>query len=214
MLTDLFAHHDLFKSPSKGHSLPIMKTRSLSILCFCLFLLAFPATRTWSAAGNKPELKDIIITTSASDLLLFATVKNGFTGEMIEKVKNGLPITFTFHVELEQVRSGWFDTTLVEATIVHTMRYDSLKQEYQISFSEQKGHTVTTRSRTEAERLMAEVSGYQLIKRDRLIPDASYALHIKATLDENTLPLGMQSIIPFASYWDFDTDWRTIEFRY
>ncbi len=179
-----------------------------------LFFSILATTPAWSGAAPRPELKDIIITTSATDLLVFATIEHGFTDEMVEQVKNGLPVTFTFHMELEQVKSGWFDSTLVETAVHHTLRFDSLKQEYQISFSERKGHTVTTRSLAQARHLMAELSGYQLIKRDRLIPDASYALHIKATLAENTLPLGLETIIPFSSYWDFDTDWRTIEFRY
>ncbi len=111
-----------------------MKIRLLPLLCLWLLLATCPVPRVWSTPGNQPELKDIIITTSARDLLLFATVKNGFTDEMREKVKNGLPITFTFHVELEQVRSGWFDTTLVETAIIHTLWYVSLKQEYLVSF--------------------------------------------------------------------------------
>jgi len=192
------------------HDLPMPVRRFLPLLLLIVLCLC-PAPAT---AEERPELKDIIITTSSSHLLLFATVKNGFTDEMIQGIKNGLPITFTFHVELDQVRNNWFDSTLVETTIRHTMRYDPLKEEYQVSFSERKGHTVTTRSLDEACQLQAEVSGFPLIERSRLLPDAAYALHIKATLAENTLPLGMQTIIPFSSYWDFDTDWRTIEFRY
>ena len=37
---------------------------------------------------------------------------------------------------------------------------------------------------------------------------------IKATLAETTLPLGIHYILPFTSLWDFETDWRTVEFRY
>ena len=163
---------------------------------------------------KEPELVDIIITTSKSHLLLFATVKNCFTEDMVKGVHNGIPITFNFHVELDAVRSGWFDSTLVETTLTHTLRYNSFKEEYEVVFSEKNGQAVTTRSLQKAKDLMAEVSGFQLIERKKLVPDAPYALKIKATLTETTLPLGMHYILPFTSFWNFETDWRTIEFHY
>jgi len=167
-----------------------------------------------AAKEQQPDIKDIIITTSESHLLLFATVANAFTDEMIQGVQNGLPITFDFHIELDKVRSGWFDATLVEKTLTHTMKYDAVRQEYSVEFSEKKGKVSKTRSLGQAKQLMAEVNGYPLIATRELEPDAPYALRIKATLAETTLPLGMHYILPFTSLWDFETDWRTVEFRY
>jgi hypothetical protein len=163
---------------------------------------------------KEPDLKDIIITTSDSHLLLFATVQNCFTTEMVEGARNGLPVTFNFHIELDKVRSAWFDSTLIETTITHTLTYDSIKEQYSVICSEKKGQLVTTRSLEQAKQLMAEVNGFPLIERKLLVPDAPYALKIKATLTETTLPLGMHYILPFTSLWDFETDWRTVEFHY
>jgi len=183
------------------------------LLLFILFSCSFVPPM---AAGQQkdPDLKDIIITTSKSHLILFATVENGFTKEMLDGIHNGLPVTFTFHVELDKIRSAWFDSTLVDTTITHKLKYDSIKQEYSVIFSEKKGRTVTTRSLEEARQLMSELNGFPLIARNQLIADAPYALKIKATLAETTLPLGIHYILPFTSLWDFETDWRTIEFRY
>jgi len=182
-----------------------------------LFLTILPflfASPLWAEQEQEPELTDIIITTSESHLLLFATAKNCFSEEMIQGTQNGIPITFNFHIELNAVRSGWFDATLVEETLTHTLRYNSFKKEYEITLSEKKGPAVTTRSLEEAKELMAEISGFALIERKTLTPDSPYALRIKATLAETTLPLGMHYVLPFTSFWNFETDWRTIEFRY
>ncbi len=186
------------------------------ICTFFLFfiLLLFFSLPVMAEQQKSPDLKDIIITTSESHLILFATVENGFTPEMVKGIKNGLPVTFNFHVELNKIRSAWFDSTLVETTITHSMKYDSIREEYSITFSEQKGRIVTTRSLKKAQQLMAELNGFPLIARRELIPDAPYALKIKATLAETTLPLGIHYILPFTSLWDFETDWRTVEFRY
>jgi hypothetical protein len=180
----------------------------LTIAVLCSF--SAPA---WASTDTEPAIDDIIITTSSTHLLLFATVKNGFTEEMLEGVRNGIPLSFSFDIELERVRSKWFDVTLVEKTITHTLTYDAIKEEYTVTMSEKKNPQVT-RSRKKARQLMAEISGLEVIELNKLIPDAPYALQMKATLVENTLPLGMHYVLPFTSLWNFETDWRTIEFRY
>jgi hypothetical protein len=184
--------------------------RLLPALFLLVHLLQTPAAAT---EEQEPTIEDIIITTSSTDLLLFATVKNCFTEEMLEGVRNAIPLTFRFDVELDKVRNNWFDATLIEHNINHTMSYDPIKEEYQVAFSE-KDRPEVTRSEEKAKQLMADLSGIRVIALKKLIADAPYALQVKATLVENTFPLGMHYIIPFTSLWNFETDWRTIEFRY
>ncbi len=185
-------------------------TRTVRLLVCLLLFISFPAA---AAEDQEPTIEDIIITTSSTDLLLFATVKNCFTEEMLEGVRNAIPLTFRFDVELDRVRNNWFDANLVEHNINHTMSYDPIKEEYQVAFSE-KDRPEVTRSEEKAKQLMADLSGIRVIALKELIADAPYALQVKATLVENTFPLGMHYIIPFTSLWNFETDWRTIEFRY
>ena len=185
-------------------------TQAARLLVCLLLLITSPAL---AAEEQDPTIEDIIITTSSTDLLLFATVKNCFTEEMLEGVRNAIPLTFRFDVELDRVRNNWFDANLVEHNINHTMSYDPIKEEYQVAFSE-KDRPEVTRSEEKAKQLMADLSGIRVIALKELIADAPYALQVKATLVENTFPLGMHYIIPFTSLWNFETDWRTIEFRY
>lgn len=190
-------------------------TRFVFQLTLLFICLTFFSPGQISAQDDiSPELKDIIVTTSNTDLLLFAAVLNSFTPEMITGVQNGIPITFTFYVELNKLRSNWLDSSLVNTTITHTMTYNSLKEEYQIHHSNKNGKMQTTRSLKEAKELMAELNSVRVISLDQLQPEAQYALRLKATLEKNTLPLGMHYLLPFTSLWDFETDWRTVEFRY
>ncbi|GBE12421.1 hypothetical protein BMS3Bbin14_00334 [bacterium BMS3Bbin14] len=194
----------------KSLSSPIIYLFLLFIL-LPVFVHPFPVS-----AGDQPkaDISDIIITTSETDLLFFCTVKNSFTPEMIKGIRNGIPITFTFLIELDKVIDYWPDTTLTELTIHHTLTYDTLKEEYHIQLSEKNNHVVTTDSLAKAKEIMAELSGIKIIPRDKLIPDAPYALHVKAKLAKKKLPFNIHYLIPFISLWDFETDWRTIEFRY
>ncbi|PID71525.1 MAG: hypothetical protein CSB34_06960 [Desulfobulbus propionicus] len=185
-------------------------------LIFLFFLLVLPAgiLIAEDTSSLEPELKDIIVTTSSTDLILFAAVKNSFTEQMINGVQNGIPITFTFYLKLEKLRSYWFDETLVDTSITHTMTYDSLKEEYTIARSNNNGKVKTTRSLDEAQQLMTELNSVHVVKLSELEPDAPYSLQLKAVLEKNTLPLGIHHVLPLTSLWDFETDWRAIEFRY
>jgi hypothetical protein len=191
-----------------------MRTRfffllQVTSLLLCLFL-------AWPAAGSnedKPVITDITLTASSGKLLLSAAVKDSFTKEMLEGVHNAIPITFRFKVSLERVRSYWLDQSIAELGINHTLSYDPIRREYQVAFSE-KEQPITTRSLHEAQRMMAELRKIDITTLNQLSSGASYILHVKATLEENTFPLGIHSIIPFTSLWNFETDWRVIEFIY
>lgn len=187
-------------------------TVKICILSFCLLLLT--PSLVFSQEEEKPNIADIIITTSKTHLLLFCGIKNSYTKEMIEGVRNGLPITFDFYIELEKVNNNWPDTEIVEMKIQHTLKYDPLREEYQVLLPEKGNKTETTPSIEKAMEFMSELNGVKVIERDKLEPDAPYALHVKAKMAEKTLPLNMHYIIPFISLWDFETDWRIIEFRY
>jgi hypothetical protein len=191
-----------------------MRLFNIRLLLLCGFLLLAPPCQPLAAAKETAEIKDIIVTTSEVDLLLFATVKNGFTQEMLDGVNSGIPIVFAYQMKLVKTGGNWLDTTLVEATVTHTLTFDETNKLYSVAFSDQKDKIVTTQDLEEAKQLMAELNGVKVIALTQLIPDAPYAIHFKVTLKKGSLPLGMHRLLPFSALWDFETDWRTIEFRY
>jgi len=191
-----------------------MKFFDIRLLFLCGFLLAFHPGLPLAIAEESPEIKDIIITTSDSDLLLFATVKNGFTQKMLNDVRNGVPVVFTFHMELIKTDGKWFNTTLVESAATHTLSYDAASSTYKVVLSYQDGKVVTTADLDHAKQLMAEFNGVKVIALTQLVPDAPYAIRFKVTLKEGSLPFGVHRLLPITALWDFETDWRTIEFRY
>ena len=178
-----------------------------------LILLLMPQYAL-ATATSEADVKDIIITTSDTHLLLFCLVKNAFTPEMLKGVQNGISLTFEFRVLLERERSAWVDSTLIKKTLYHTLRYDSLKEEYTVRLSEKKAKEITTASLEEAMAVMGELNGLKVISIDSLEPDRFYTLGIRVKLEKKTLPLNMHYIVPFISLWDFETDWREVRFRY
>jgi hypothetical protein len=191
-----------------------MKQLPLPLVLLCMLLVVLQPCMAGATKEPSPEIKDIIVTTSDVDLLLFATVKNGFTPEMIDELHSGVPIIYTFFIELVKTSSSWLDTTLVESEVSHVLSYAPQQQEYRITFSNQKERVVTTKNLEQAQKLLAELNGVKVIALSQLIPDAPYAIHFKVVLKKGSLPLGMHNLLPFSSLWNFETDRRTIEFRY
>ncbi|MCL1980177.1 MAG: DUF4390 domain-containing protein [Proteobacteria bacterium] len=191
-----------------------MRFFDIRLLFLFGFLLAFQPGLPLALAEEPPEIKDIIVTASDSDLLLFATVKNGFTPDMLADVRSGVPAVFTFQMKLVKTDGKWFNTTLVESAVTHTLSFDAANNTYTIVLSDQGDKSVTTADLNQAKQLMAELNGVKVIALTHLVPDAPYAIHFKVTLKKGALPFGMQRLLPFAALWDFETDWRTIEFRY
>ena len=170
-----------------------------------------------AADGPKisgPHFTDIIVTTSDTHLLFFGELKNSLTSEMIEGLHSGIPVQFSFFVELEKVKSNWPDEELTSIEFSHSLSYDTLKQVYTVMTEEISQKTHTVRTLDEALTLINEINGLKIVMLTELEPDQTYRLRVKADLYKKTLPLSLHSVIPFVSWWDLKTDWHSIEFIY
>ncbi len=201
---------------SKPLVVTAMKSWFLAGLLWCgaLVLMAALLLPAQVLYAQDAAITEIVVTNSTTDLLLYCSVENSFTAEMEEGVRNGIPVTFTFFVNLDQDRAYLPDREVVSLSFDHTLSYDSLKEEYRLTLRGDNGKSVNISSFKEAKRLMAEVNGFKVVSLDSLTPDGEYTLAIKARLAKKTLPLNFHYIVPFWHLWDFETDWRTVQFRY
>ncbi|MEW6594915.1 MAG: DUF4390 domain-containing protein [Thermodesulfobacteriota bacterium] len=181
------------------------------LLLFLLLPVGLPVA---AEAARQATIDEVIVTNSSREVLLYLAVRNAFTPEMEKGVQSGIPVTFTFYVELYRHRSGWLDQKVVIRSFEHILTYDTLKDEYRIVYGEHNGKTVIVKTMAQARELMAQVNGFVLSPLSALMADAEYTLKIKARLAEKTLPLSFHYVIPFWSLWDFETDWYSIQFRY
>jgi hypothetical protein len=133
---------------------------------------------------------------------------------MIEVLHSGIPLHFTFYIELYKTAENWPDELISSITLQHTMEFDTLKESYKVTLEEEKNKTHTFRSLFEAQKVINEINGAKVVELEQLIPENLYKIKIKADLYRKTLPLSLHNILPFLSWWDVKTDWHTIEFRY
>jgi hypothetical protein len=169
---------------------------------------------TVSVAANEgdPGFSEITVTSSSSHLLFFAQLKNSFTEEMIEGLHSGLPVKFTFFVELAPTEEGWNSERSITLITNHIVTYDTLKDTYTVEIEESGKRFHTLDNLEDARQTANEINGLRIVELSELRPDTSYSIRVRADLYKKTLPMGLHTLIPFISWWDITTDWYSITF--
>jgi hypothetical protein len=185
-----------------------------SLLLYFTFSCHIPHLTAGDNSKRIVTINELTATTSETHLILFGTLKNSFNSEMIEVLHSGIPLHFTFYIELYKTAENWPDELISSITLQHTMEFDTLKESYKVTLEEEKNKTHTFRSLFEAQKFINEINGAKVVELEQLIPENLYKIKIKADLYRKTLPLSLHNILPFLSWWDVKTDWHTIEFRY
>jgi len=188
-------------------------------LLFITLLLVFslvlpPGNNAYAETEKNVQFKDITLTTSTTHLLLFGIIQNEDQEKLVLALHNGIPMEYTFFVKLFGVKEQWPDENLADIVYSHTLKYDALKEQYQLTLEEQKNRKLTFNDLTKALLVMNEINGLKVVEFSKLTPGTTYEIHIKADLFKKTLPMNLHYVIPFISLWDMDTNWHTIEFTY
>ena len=114
-----------------------MKKKAVPILCFLVFfLLPVHLPSAQQSKIGQPSFFDVAVTTSKNHLLLFGMLDNAFTDQMVEGLHSGLPIHFSFFVELNPTNEGWKDGKMVTLETRHAISYDTLKESYKVEIEE------------------------------------------------------------------------------
>jgi hypothetical protein len=157
-------------------------------------------------ADGKEASIDKLFVGKKPILNLSFMVKDAFKEEIEEGIKSGIPTTFTFFVELYRVRGLWRDKSVDKWTFKHTVKYDNLKEEYEVTLGE-FDKKIRTKDFEEMKRLMVSVEAIELTTRKPLNPESRYSMRVMAELDTIKLPFLLRHMLFFVTFWDFKTDW-------
>lgn len=164
--------------------------------------------------AKKAFLSDIVVTNTRDHLLVYFSVNNCFTAEMNTAIESGLNTTFTFFVRLYEKRNFLWDRKIADVEISHSIKYDNLKNIYEVRLSEQNNKVIQVNVFDEAKKLMADVSALKVTPAHNLRKGERYQLQMMAQLDKIKLPLYLHYVLFFLSLWNFETEWHTVDFRY
>jgi len=122
-----------------------------------LFFVCMVPLWTEPARAEDAKLADIVVTNTPDHLLLYFTVTDCFTENMKKAIDNGVNTTFTFFVNLHEVRSWWWNKKIAQLKVSHEVKYDSLKKVYQVRLSSENDKVVPVQDFGRAKRLMSEI---------------------------------------------------------
>jgi hypothetical protein len=195
-------------------NLLINQPHFLKILTLFLLIAFLVISSPKSALSKQAQITDIIVTNNQEYLLVYFYTKGCFTPDMNKVIQNGMSTTFTFLIELYKPRSLWPSKRLASLKLHHTIKYDSLRDEYSILLSERGSQVFTVKEFGKAQEMMADVSNIQLVLLQSLEKNNQYQVRIKAELNKVRLPLYLHYLLFFISLWDFETDWYVVDFIY
>ena len=184
--------------------------RKIGIFTLCLILALQPAV----FGAENAVLKDIVVTNTRDDLLVYLNADGAFREKMKTAILSGVPATFSFFITLSIARSFWPDKILADIKVAHTIKYDNLKKEFVVKRSWENGETLVTKSFEEAQKWMMEIVSLTVTPLKDLEKGNRYQIRAKAELSKMTLPFYLHYVLFFLSLWDFETDWYTIDFTY
>ena len=147
----------------------------------CIFVLGLVALSfNGIALAKNAKLTNIIVTNTRDDLLIYLSVEDAFTQKMEETINRGVPVSFSFFVNLYRTRTMWLDKEMADLTITHTIKYNSLKKEYAVSRSWDSNSPVIVQSFDSAKKLMSEIDSLKVVPLEFLEKGKQYQIQAKA----------------------------------
>lgn len=164
------------------------------------------ATGAW--AESSPSLVNIGVGTKGNMVVMHARLVNGFTDSILEAIESGVPMTFTYRIELRQKNTILNDSLVSSNTVQHTVRYDSLKKVYRFSESGKSvKRKIITRNRENYQKLMLSLNNIPIGSVKRLDPSERYYIRVKADLETDRLWFPFNYLFFFLPFNDFDASW-------
>ncbi len=195
----------------------------MRFLFFLTFFVFSIFSHSWPPCLQSPlqaaplvrtvQFTELTVALSRHNLLLFALLNNSITNEMEEILHSGIPLEFTFFVELFLTTQG--SRKLIKSkSFTHTIQYDTLKDEYKVNFAENHNHNKVFSSLAPALHALENLNGVVVASVNQLTPNNSYKLQLKANLFHKTLPLGLEAFLPFLTWSNRETEWQSVDFFY
>ncbi|TWI75411.1 uncharacterized protein DUF4390 [Desulfobotulus alkaliphilus] len=176
------------------------------------FLLLQPLIFNRMAEAGEAAITNLILARNDQSLEIHLRTEGAFTPKIEAAVQSGVPVTFSYYLILESPRRFWRFSEIKNITVTHTIRYNAIRESYTVTRSWEGFAPHETKDFEEAKRKMSSLSSLVIAQVDELERTKPYRLRAKAKLSEFTLPLYLHHILFFLSFWDFETDWYSIDF--
>ena len=134
------------------------------------------------ALGGAP-MADIEVTpvVRAGHVTATFAAPDAFTDDSRELVRSGVPVTFTYLVELRRPSALWLDSTVGSATVAAKVKFDSLTTQFQVT-KEQDGHVTWSKNTAKEDEMRTWVTAFEAVPirpQEPLEPNAEYYVRVR-----------------------------------
>ena len=178
----------------------------ISILVFAFFMLTLGLVSPVSAVS--PDVVNIGVGTNGKYLVMNARLVDGFTEKILEAIENGIPMGFTFEIELRKDNTLWVDSLVTSNKVRHRVQFDSLKKIYRFSESGKNvRRKIITRKESRYQKLMLTLKNIPIAPIYKLDPNEKYYVRVKADLETDRFWFPFNYIFFFVPFSAFETSW-------
>jgi hypothetical protein len=139
-------------------------------------------------------------------------IESAFSDAIEKALLSGLPIHFTFFIQLDRQRSLWFDERIVALTETHSVKFNPLKKEFFVERSWDGNFSTVTQSLAEVRRMMTDISGMRIVSMHRIEKGQDYRIRVRAELSRAKLPPSLQRMLLLVPALEFQTEWQAVTF--
>ena len=164
-------------------------------------------------AREPARISDVSIINDQTMLYVSFRLVGGFPDQVMGALQSGIPLTFTYELELE-TPGILMDSTVVSRTISRKIRYDALKGEYMVRYGLHSHRIFMVNNRDEACRLVSVVEREPLIKLSKLSSSETYRLKLRARVEKEKSSIAFTGMLNIFSSWGFTTEWHEVKFNY
>ena len=178
----------------------------ISILVFAFFMLTIGLVSPVSAVS--PGVVNIGVGTNGNYVVVNARLVDGFTEKILEAIENGVPMGFTFEIELRKANTLWMDSLVSSNKVRHRVQFDSLKKAYRFSeFGKNVKRKIITRKESRYQKLMLTLKNIPIAPIYKLDPNEKYYVRVKADLETDRFWFPFNYIFFFVPFSAFETSW-------
>ncbi len=160
------------------------------------------------AGLGAPGVADIKVmpVVAAGHVLASFTAPEAFTDDSRELVRSGVPLIFSYLVELRRPSIFWLDRSVGQASVTARVKFDSLASVFQVT-KEQDGHVTWSKSTSKEDEMRVWVTTFEAVPitpGEALEPNADY--YVRVRLDAR--PHLKVLLWPFWPFWRMDATGR------
>jgi hypothetical protein len=137
-----------------------------------------------ACAGAALDAADVRVTPRVRDGRVWVSfaLADGYSGDVRNAIRSGLPITFTYDIELRRTVPFWPDRTLTMASIALSVQYDSLTRRHQLArtLDGRIQANKVTEDEAEVRSWLTGLDSVQLFATSALEPNAEYYVRVRA----------------------------------